>query len=66
MNNKDKKRKQSFIIVKISAKHDLFTKIKNGILDPTKCSINYQKSGAKVDRTEQMALISGKKKANAL
>ena len=40
------------ILFGISAKHDLFTKIKAGVLDPTKCSINYSKAGGKVDRTE--------------
>ena len=42
----------------------MFTKIKNGILDPTKCKISFSKG--KIDRQEQMALISGKKKINAL
>ena len=53
------------VLFGLSEKHDIFTKIKEGIIDPKNVNVSFDRKNkpSKVDSTSK---ISGKKKHNAI
>ena len=53
------------VLFGLSEKHDIFTKIKEGVIDPKNVTVSFDRKNkpSKVDTTSK---ISGKKKHNAV